>query len=167
MKTINMKKFIIIIITGLIIAFSNSNAQQQSDADKKCGEEIMGTISTLGSANLFQIYLAITIMNDNVDNVENFEIFDGVLFTLNKQLLTLSEHLEKFNKSQYLIKEDFEFIFQLKDIIFLLNEDTKLFAVFLEKGDDESYKRFFLNHSKVYKKLYEIMELEDTESNGE
>ncbi|MFC2130388.1 hypothetical protein ACFLSQ_03025 [Bacteroidota bacterium] len=169
MKSLNTIAFYIFII-GLL-AFESTLYSQTKESkpadDSQCGEQLMETMSALAGTNLFQVYLAITIMNDNVDNTENYEIFDGVLFTLNKQLQSLSEHLTKFNKSKYLTKEDFEYIFQLKDIIFLLEEDIRLFRIFLGKEDDESYKEFFLNHNKVYKMIDDVMELEDIEENGE
>ena len=167
----SLKTIVFYIFIISLFAFESSLYSQTKEAppadENHCGEQLMETMSTLAGTNLFQVYLAITIMNDNVDNTENYEIFDGVLFTLNKQLQSLSENLTKFNKSKYLTKEDFEYIFQLKDIIFLLQEDIRLFRIFLGKEDDESYKEFFLNHNKVYNRLDDVMELEDIDENGE
>jgi len=66
-----------------------------------------------------------------------------------------------------LTKEDYEYIFQLKNINFLLREDIKLFREFLSSSDDDSYKAFFLNHTNVFKKLEELLQIEDFEGNGE
>ncbi|ROL58070.1 hypothetical protein D9V86_11900 [Bacteroidetes/Chlorobi group bacterium ChocPot_Mid] len=125
----------------------------------------MESISLLVSTNLFQTYLAITIMNDNVDNTDNYEVFDSALFTLDKQLNNINEHLAQYNKSKYLKKEDFDYLFSIKEIIFDLKEDIKLFRTFLEKGDDNSYTKFYIKHTKVNKKIEELMELEGTDDN--
>jgi|GEM_PF-4305089 len=158
------KKISLIIILGFVIIFTYP-AYSQKNADTVCAEQLMESVSVLVSTNLFQTYLSITIMNDNIDNTENYEVFDSALFTLNKQLDNINEHLSKFNKSKYLKKEDFEYLFSLKEIIFDLKDDIKLFKTFLEKGDDDSYTKFYIKHTKVNKKIEELMELEGTDSN--
>jgi hypothetical protein len=141
------------------------SAFAQKNIDSTCGEKLMESISLLVSTNLFQTYLAITIMNDNVDNTDNYEVFDSALFTLDKQLNNINEHLAQYNKSKYLKKEDFDYLFSIKEIIFDLKEDIKLFRTFLEKGDDNSYTKFYIKHTKVNKKIEELMELEGTDDN--
>jgi hypothetical protein len=143
----------------------HSSAFAQKNIDSTCGEKLMESISLLVSTNLFQTYLAITIMNDNVDNTDNYEVFDSALFTLDKQLNNINEHLAQYNKSKYLKKEDFDYLFSIKEIIFDLKEDIKLFRTFLEKGDDNSYTKFYIKHTKVNKKIEELMELEGTDDN--
>jgi hypothetical protein len=154
------------ILIVLVVTFAINIKAQEEDNDK-CSKILMETLSTLAVSNLFQTYLAITIMNDNYDNLENYEIFDETLFTLEKQLKSMTKHFDKFNKSKFLTKEDYEYIFQLKNINFLLREDIKLFREFLSSSDDDSYKAFFLNHTNVFKKLEELLQIEDFEGNGE
>jgi hypothetical protein len=162
MKT-HKRLLMIVAVGGLILLHSPIYAQK--NADTACGEKLMESISLLVSTNLFQTYLTITIMNDNVDNTENYEVFDSALFTLDKQLTNINGHLAKFNKSKYLKKEDFDYLFSLKETIFELKDDIKLFKTFLEKGDDDSYTKFYIKHTKVNKKIEELMELEGTDEN--
>ncbi len=156
-------KYILGITIGFVILTNPLSAQKNSDT--VCSEQLMETISLLVSTNLFQSYLTITMMNDNVDNTDNYEIFESALFTLDKQLNTINDHLSKYNKSKFLKKEDFEYLFSIKEIIFELKEDIKLFKTFLEKGDDDSYTKFYIKHTKVNKKIEELMELEGTDVN--
>ncbi len=160
-----MKKLIYILSILLTFILMHSSAFAQKNIDSTCGEKLMESISLLVSTNLFQTYLAITIMNDNVDNTDNYEVFDSALFTLDKQLNNINEHLAQYNKSKYLKKEDFDYLFSIKEIIFDLKEDIKLFRTFLEKGDDNSYTKFYIKHTKVNKKIEELMELEGTDDN--
>lgn len=160
-----MKKLTYIFSILLTFILLQSNVFAQKNIDTTCGEKLMESISLLVSTNLFQTYLAITLMNDNVDNTDNFEVFDSALFTLDKQLNNINEHLAKYNKSKYLKKEDFDYLFSIKEIIFDLKEDIKLFRTFLEKGDDNSYTKFYIKHTKVNKKIEELMELEGTDDN--
>ena len=162
MKT--LRRLILLLVIPVLL-LSNSQLKAQKKADTACAEQLMETISLMVSTNLFQTYLTITMMNDNVDNLENYEIFESVLFTLDKQLNGMNEHLSKYNKSKFLRKEDFDYMFSLKEIIFELKEDIKLFKTFLEKGDDDSYTKFYIKHTKVNKKIEEILELEGTDIN--
>ncbi|MFH1051402.1 MAG: hypothetical protein V1779_10805 [bacterium] len=147
------------------VIFCQNTIYAQKGIDTLNGEKLMETVSLLVTTNLFQTYLTITLMNDNVDNLENYEVFESALFTLDKQLNNINDHLAKFNKSKYLKKEDFEYLFSLKEIIFELKEDIKLFKTFLEKGDDNSYTKFYIKHTKVNKKIEELLELEGTDVN--
>jgi len=162
MKTC-IKKVQVLIIFCVIIFHHSTFAQKIPDT--LSSEQLMESISLLVSTNLFQTYLNITMMNDNVDNLENYEIFDNALFTLDKQLTNINGHLAKYNKTKFLKKEDFEYLFSLKEIIFDLKEDIKLFRTFLKKGDDNSYTKFYIKHTKVNRKIEELLELEGTDVN--
>jgi hypothetical protein len=160
-----MKTFLLFVFAMFVAVNGKIFAIQ--DSTDNCSEKLMETVSTLTGSNLYQIYLNITIMNDNVDDTDNFEVFDNMLYTLDRQLNTISTQLGKLNKSKFLKKEDYEYIFQLKEIIFQLQEDVKLFKIYLEKSDDDSFKVFFLNHNKCYKSLNDLLGLEDEQNSNE
>lgn len=155
-----MKYKLLIFVLFMHLYFFETNAQESKNTEQSCSEKLIETLTILAGTNLYQIYLNINMMNENADNLENFELFDNNLYILEKQLNNISDLLGTFNKSKYLTKQDFEYIFQIKEIIFLLQEDIRLFRNYLENADDESFKEFFLNHTKIFKKLNEILELE-------
>jgi len=152
------KSFGLILI--LMLFSIEISAQQKKNVEQTCAEKLVETLTVLTGTSLYQIYLNINMMNENFDNMESYEIFDNNLFILEKQLNSIIELLNTFNKSKYLTKEDYEYIFKLKEITFLLQEDIRLFRGFIENGDDDSFKEFFVNHSKVHKQLSEIVEIE-------
>jgi len=155
-----MKSKVLLFILFVVLFSVEISAQQKKDIDRSCSEKLIETLTVLTGTSLYQIYLNINMMNENFETMESYEIYDNNLFILEKQLTNIIDLLNTFNKSKYLTKEDYEYIFKLKEISFLLQEDIRLFRGFIENGDDDSFKEFFVNHTKVNKQLKEIVEIE-------
>lgn len=164
-----MKKINVFFVLTFILSFALSNymSAQSKDNTNDCPELLIDNVNTTFSITLYQIYLTINVIKDNLDNEDNFESYDFVLVTTDANLDSLMSHFSKFNKKKYFSKDDYEFIFQVKNLVYLFKEDVKLLRENLEDSKDETFIKFIEMHNRVYKTMNDLFDIDTNENTDE
>lgn len=157
-----MKKYLVYLLFIFSFYFVNAQQDKSKEIEAECRGKLIECINQYSSVALYQIYINIDLMHNNSDIVENYELFDNMLFILENQLTTLSDYLDTYNKCKLFEKKDFDLLFNIKGIIFDLNKDIDLFRKFLETSNEDDFTTFFKHHQKTYIRMNKLFNIDES-----
>ncbi len=148
-----------------VLLFVSVFAQDQKQQLMKEKQQLLESVGTLASSNLYLAYLSLTLLKNDIESgnyKSNYkEIIDPIEISLN----LISTQLKKMGDVSGLSKEDQEIIESISKATSMLREDTVLLTRYLDERNDDKLGKFNEHHNKTGEFLKNLFK-EDEDENG-
>ena len=139
----------------LILAFVSMTVSVPAQ-DNSCEKEkniLLGGIGAMGAADVYLAYSAISVINDNLSQKENYSLFSANIEIVQNLLNVINNYIDEINNNANIQVGDSDFLKKMKELNISLFEATDLLKKFLLSEAPSDKKIFQDKHSSVKKEI--------------